>query len=31
LAAHVGGWIIEVGLGRHCNSFKAEFIAFYRQ
>lgn len=29
LAAHVGGWIIEVTKGKGHNSIRAEFVAFY--
>jgi hypothetical protein len=29
LAAHVGGWIVDVRVGQGYNSVKAEFIAFY--
>ena len=29
LAAHVGGWIVEVTKGRGHNIIKAEFVAFY--
>lgn len=29
LAAHVGGWLIEVDVGKTCNVVKAEFVAFY--
>jgi predicted phosphodiesterase len=29
LAAHVGGWIIEVTVGEGCNSIRGEFVAFY--
>lgn len=30
LAAHVGGWIISVRVGKGYNSVKAEFIAYYK-
>lgn len=29
LAAHVGGWIIEVVVGKGYNTIKAEFVAYY--
>ena len=29
LAAHVGGWVIEVHVGEGCNRIKGEFVAFY--
>lgn len=29
LAAHVGGWIVEVNVGDGFNRIKAEFVAFY--
>lgn len=29
LAAHVGGWIVTIGMGKNCNSFSARFLAFY--
>lgn len=29
LAAHVGGWIVEVTKGKGHNTIKAEFVAFY--
>jgi hypothetical protein len=29
LAAHVGGWIVEVQVGEVHNSIKAEFVAVY--
>lgn len=29
LAAHVGGWLVEVVVGRKTNMVKAEFVAFY--
>lgn len=28
-AAHVGFWIVEAHVGKHANSFKTEFFAFY--
>lgn len=31
LAAHVGGWIIQVRVGAKFNAVRAEFIAFYEQ
>jgi len=30
LAAHVGGWIIEIGVGKEYNRIKTEFIAYYK-
>lgn len=30
LAAHVGGWIIRVKMGRGCNVFGGQFVAFHR-
>jgi predicted phosphodiesterase len=30
LAAHVGGWIIRAKIGKRCNVFGGQFIAFYR-
>jgi predicted phosphodiesterase len=30
LAAHVGGWIIRVKMGKGCNVFGGQFVAFYR-
>lgn len=30
LAAHVGGWIVEVAIGDRWNTIKAEFVAFYK-
>jgi predicted phosphodiesterase len=30
LAAHVGGWIITVNLGKGANIFGGQFVAFYR-
>ena len=29
LAAHVGGWIIDVTVGDGCNRIKGEFVAVY--
>jgi hypothetical protein len=29
LAAHVGGWIVEVSVAENIKTYKAEFIAFY--
>jgi DNA polymerase II small subunit/DNA polymerase delta subunit B len=29
LAAHVGGWIMEVTVGNGCNVIRGEFVAFY--
>lgn len=29
LAAHVGGWIIDVTVGENYNTIKGEFVAFY--
>lgn len=29
ISAHCGGWLFEVGIGKGCNTFKAEFFAFY--
>lgn len=30
LAAHVGGWIVTVRMGRGCNVYGGQFVAFYR-
>lgn len=30
LAAHVGGWIVRVKMGKRCNVFGGQFVAFYR-
>jgi hypothetical protein len=30
LAAHVGGWIVEVVAGKDLLSVRGEFVAFYR-
>jgi len=30
LAAHVGGWIFKVRMGKGCNVFTGSFVAFYR-
>lgn len=30
LAAHVGGWIVKVRMGKGCNVYGGQFVAFYR-
>ena len=29
LAAHMGGWVLEANIGKRCNTFKSQFVAFY--
>jgi hypothetical protein len=30
LAAHVGGWILRISLGKGAASYGGKFVAFYR-